>query len=455
MKSLSARLLVTVSLLLLLFFGLAIIALESAFRESAEQAIRDRLNVQMLMLIAAADTDTSGRLTLPDQLPEARFMSPGSGLIGQVISESDVLEWRSMSAVGLFLPVEPVGPDEGMRFQRARATDGTDMFSYSLALEWEVSNGEALTYTFTVAESLEPYRAQVGKFRDRLMTLFAAVTALILASQAIVLRWVLRPLRQVAHEIAEIETGERSELSQEYPTELQRLTRNTNRLLDAERKRLARYRNTLGNLAHSLKTPLAIVRNTLESNRLGDEVEASIHQQVDRMSDIVGYQLQRAAASGSTTLGVAKIDVREVLDAIVESLNKVYAEKKVDCRVEGPATLWYRAEKGDLMEVLGNLLDNAFKWCRRAVVVSLSELHEENSGLPGFRFVVTDDGPGISREDADRILQRGQRADESVAGHGIGLSVVRELVEIMHGTLEMDTSGKGATFVVSLPSLQS
>ncbi len=454
MKSLSARLLVTVSLLLLLFFGLAMIALESAFRDSAEQAIRDRLNVQMLMLIAAADTDENGRLTLPDQLPEARFMSPGSGLIGQVISSSDVLEWRSMSAVGLFLPVEPVGSEEGMRFQRAQTTDGNDMFSYSLAVEWEVSNGETLTYTFTVAEGLEPYRAQVGKFRDRLMTLFAAVTALILASQAIVLRWVLRPLRQVAQEIAEIESGERSELSKEYPTELQRLTRNTNRLLDAERKRLARYRNTLGNLAHSLKTPLAIVRNTLENNRLGDEVESSIHQQVDRMSDIVGYQLQRAAASGSTTLGVAKIDVREVLDAIVESLNKVYADKRVSCKVEGPAMLMYRAEKGDLMEVLGNLLDNAFKWCDHEVVVSLSELHSDDFEIPGFQCVVSDDGPGISKSDATRVLQRGQRADETVAGHGIGLSVVRELIDIMHGTLELDTStGGGARFSVSLPPL--
>ncbi len=452
MKSLSARLLVTVSLLLLLFFGLAMIALESAFRDSAEQAIRDRLNVQMLMLIAAAETNDAGRLTLPDQLPEARFMSPGSGLIGQVISDTDVLEWRSMSAVGLFLPIEPVGTEEGMRFQQAKTTDGTDMFSYSLAVEWEISNGEALVYTFSVAESLDPYRAQVGKFRERLMTLFAAVTALILASQAIVLRWVLRPLRQVALEIADIESGERSELSKDYPSELQRLTRNTNRLLDAERKRLARYRNTLGNLAHSLKTPLAIVRNTLEKHELDSEVEASIQSQVDRMSDIVGYQLQRAAASGSTTLGVAKIDVRGVLDAIVESLNKVYADKGVTCAIESSPTLYYRAEKGDLMEVFGNLLDNAYKWCRSEVKVSLNEQFDDEFELPGFECVVSDDGPGISSQDATRILQRGQRADETVAGHGIGLSVVRELIDIMSGTLTLEKAANGgASFRVLMP----
>ncbi|MEM7084342.1 MAG: ATP-binding protein [Pseudomonadota bacterium] len=453
MKSLSARLLVTVSLLLLVFFGLAIVALESAFRESTMQAIRDRLNVQMLMLIAAADTDEAGRVTLPDQLPEARFMSPGSGLIGQVISESEVLEWRSMSAVGLYLPIEPVSPNEGMRFQRATATDGTEMFSYSLALEWELSTGESLFYTFSVAEGLEPFNAQVGKFRERLMTLFAAVTLLILASQAIVLRWVLRPLRQVAQEVAEIETGDRADLSADYPTELQRLTRNTNRLLDAERKRLARYRNTLGNLAHSLKTPLAIVRNTLERHQIEAGAERSIHEQVDRMSDIVGYQLQRAAASGSTTLGVAQLDVLEVVHAIVDSLKKVYADKPINCVVTAPARVRYRAEKGDLMEVFGNLLDNAFKWCDANVAIDLAIIEGE-SGRSGIRFEISDDGPGISQEDAQRVLRRGQRADESVAGHGIGLSVVRELVEIMRGSLTLSSErGQGATFIVELPPL--
>ncbi len=284
------------------------------------------------------------------------------------------------------------------------------------------------------------------------MTLFAAVTALILASQAIVLRWVLKPLRQVALEIADIESGERSELSKDYPSELQRLTRNTNRLLDAERKRLARYRNTLGNLAHSLKTPLAIVRNTLEQHKLDSDVEESIQGQVNRMSDIVGYQLQRAAASGSTTLGVAKIDVREVLNAIVESLDKVYADKQVTCTFEGPSTLLYRAEKGDLMEVFGNLLDNAYKWCRQEVEVSLTVHADDEFEVAGFECVVADDGPGISSQDATRILQRGQRADETVAGHGIGLSVVRELVDIMNGRLKLENAAKGgAAFTVSMP----
>lgn len=452
MKSLSARLLFTVSLLLLVFFGLSIIALESAYRESAEQAIRDRLNVQMLMLIAAADTDSAGRLTLPDQLPEARFMSPGSGLIGQIISESDVLEWRSMSAVGLFLPIEPVDTSEGMRFQQAQTTDGTDMFTYSLAVEWEIAEGEEFTYTFSVAESMEPLRAQVGKFRERLFTLFAAVMALLLASQAIVLRWVLRPLRQVAQEIAEIESGERADLSIDYPTELQRLTRNTNRLLDAERKRLARYRNTLGNLAHSLKTPLAIVRNTLESHQLDHDVASGIHQQVDRMSDIVGYQLQRAAASGSTTLGVSRIDVRPILDAIIESLHKVYADKGVACVIDGDDRLAYRAEQGDLMEIFGNLLDNAFKWAASQVDVRCEQLVDPDFETSGVRIVIADDGPGISDKDAARVMRRGQRADETVAGHGIGLSVVRELVDIMQGTVSLEVSPNGgAQFTVTLP----
>lgn len=453
MRSLSARLLLAVSVLLLLFFGFAIVALEAAFRDSAEQAIRDRLNVQMLMLIAATDSADDGTLTLPEQLPEARFMSPGSGLIGQVIGREDELIWRSLSAVGVFLPVAPLSNSEFSRFERATTSYGEDMFSYSFAVDWEFSNGETRTYTFSVAESIEPYLAQVGRFRKSLITLFGVVMAMLLASQAVVLRWVLKPLRQVEAEIEAIETGDRADLSAEYPTELHGLTRNTNRLLDAERKRLSRYRNTLGNLAHSLKTPLAIIRNMLEKEKISTSASSQIQDQVDRMSDIVGYQLQRAAASGGTTLGVAKENLTEVIRVIVDSLQKVYADKGIDCQIKSDPQVEYRAERGDLMEIFGNLLDNAFKWSQHEVRVNVRSIVQEGCREPGLQITVDDDGPGISIEDAQRVLKRGQRADESVGGHGIGLSVVRELVELMEGQIEIERNANGgASITVALPA---
>lgn len=447
MKSLSARLLMAVSLLLLLFFGLAIAALETAFRHTAEQAIKDRLDVQMIMLISASDTDSNGNLVLPEQLPEARFMSPGSGLIGQVIAKYDELIWRSMSAVGVFLPVSPIATPGETSFQRAVASDGTEMFSYSLAVLWELSSGTSITYTFSVAESLQPYLDQVRQFRRQLFSLFGVLMVLLLASQAMVLRWVLQPLRQVEEEIADIETGDRTALSASFPSELQGLTQNTNRLINAERNRLSRYRNTLGNLAHSLKTPLAIVRNTLETNTLEPTAQQAIHEQIDRMNDIVSYQLQKAAASGGVTLGQRKIDVGEILGAVIGSLQKVYAGKQIECRYVPAEKVEYRAEKGDMMEILGNVLDNAFKWCRSRIDIDLHHLDGEGTSSSGLTLTVEDDGPGIAPGDVDRVLRRGQRADETVSGHGIGLSVVRELVELVDGRITIGTSALGGAKV--------
>lgn len=452
MKSLSARLLIAVSALLLVFFGLAIVALESAFRNSAEQAIKDRLNVQMLMLISAADTNELGQLTLPEQLPEARLMSPGSGLIGQVLGKHDELIWRSLSAVGLFLPQKPLATPGETRFERAIASDGNPMFSYSHAIEWELSNGNSLVYTLSVAEGLQPYIDQVREFRTRLFTLFGALMAILLASQALVLRWVLRPLRQVEEEIEHIESGELAELSAGYPSELLGLTQNTNRLIAAERTRLSRYRNTLGNLAHSLKTPLAIVRSTLEKHELPDSVEATVQEQVDRMNDIVSYQLQRAAASGGTTLGHKRIEISGLVEALIESLQKVYINKKIACTLHSTSPVYYRAEKGDLMEIFGNLLDNSFKWSQGRIEVVLRADYSTLSKKGTLHFEVSDDGPGISPGDIERVLKRGQRADETVGGHGIGLSVVRELVELAEGQMAIDRSPLGgASIRVDLP----
>ena len=174
-------------------------------------------------------------------------------------------------------------------------------------MEFDDLPASSPAFTFTVAERTAPFEAQVGRFRRQLLTYFSALAFLLLAAEALLLRWVLRPLRQVEDEIRDIEQGERRELSSGYPSELAGLTGNTNRLLRAERKRRARYRNTLGNLAHSLKTPLAVLRNALQE-RAGERLDADLMQhQIDRMNDIVGYQLQRAGASGCMTLGQARV----------------------------------------------------------------------------------------------------------------------------------------------------
>jgi two-component system, OmpR family, sensor histidine kinase PhoQ len=261
----------------------------------------------------------------------------------------------------------------------------------------------------------------------------------LLAAQGLILRWSLKPLRQVAAEIKDIETGRRDELSSGYPEELRPLTTNLNALLRQGRAHLERYRNALGDLAHSLKTPLAVARGALDNDADSGELRRTLGEQVARMNRTVDYQLQRAAAAGRIALS-APLPVAPLARKILDSLAKVYADRALQLRAEIAATTVFYGDEGDLLEILGNLADNACKWCRRQVVVRAHPT--DRDGRTELMVEVEDDGPGIPADQAPLLLNRGQRADPTVAGHGIGLAVVRDLVEeVYYGRLEI---GQGA-----------
>jgi two-component system sensor histidine kinase PhoQ len=228
-----------------------------------------------------------------------------------------------------------------------------------------------------------------------------------------------------------------------------------NALLRSDRERLARYRNTLGNLAHSLKTPLAVIRSLTSGSELqGLAAAKQLQEQVGRMDEIVGYQLKRAAMSGGSGLGSAPIEVAGVLEALRTTLQKVYAEKGVAIELQVDPSSRYLGDQGDLMEIAGNLLDNACKWCRKQVRFAASPYSPPGARRDGVQFVIEDDGPGIAPEKRELVLQRGARLDERVSGQGIGLSVVQELANLSGGdVLIAESSLGGAKITVRLPAL--
>ncbi|MEL7448226.1 MAG: ATP-binding protein [Pseudomonadota bacterium] len=445
MQSLSARLLLSVSVLLLIFFSTSTVVLENAFKHATERAIHDRLVIQLNMLLSAADVPDEGELRLPESLPEARFSIPGSGLFGQVTDATGALVWRSPSSVGVFVPLADSLTPAAQVFTEEVATDGTPVFALSEGIEWVVSDDETRFYTFSVAEDEESFLAQVRDFRARLLTLFGALTLLMIVILAVILRWVLSPLRRLSREVDDIEAGRRSELGSGYPRELEGLTENANRLIHMEIQRINHYRNTLGNLAHSLKTPLAVIRNSLLP--LPSESAGSIGEQVDRMNSIVRYQLQRAAAFGGATLGRDPIQVDRMARMVKESLDKVYADKHPECQLELDPDARFFGDEGDLTEVLGNLMDNAYKYSESRTAVTATSRESEKHTRPGLSIRIEDDGPGIAADDVRRVLSRGVRADEQVDGHGIGLAVVRDIVKMYGGRLEVSGSGLGGACI--------
>ncbi len=453
MRSLSSRLLVSVSVLLLVFFGATIAVLDTAFSEAGEQARRDILDGQLVALLAAAEPDDNGDLMLPDRLREPRFENIGSGLYAELRDVNSEVLWRSRSALGLEIP-KGVTPEPGNHlFARESLEDGTPLLSLSLTVQWEFSDEEFRPYVFKVAESLDSFNAQVAGFRRQLFGWFAAVALTMLLAFSMLLRGLLKPLRLIETEITEIEEGKRDALSGSFPTELVGVARNMNLLIDSERARSDRYRYTLDNLAHSLKTPLAAMRALLNDGHTSG-FSGRYNEQIDRMDEIVRYQLRKPAASASDKIVLKPVAVEKEVARLVDGLRKVYHDKNPDFEVSIESGMQFRGDTGDFLELAGNLLDNACKWCKKRVRISIVPSVGASGVASGMVLTVSDDGPGIPKEAADALLQRGMRLDESTPGHGIGLAVVKDIARSYGGQLSINPSDLGgAEIMVSIPPI--
>jgi two-component system sensor histidine kinase PhoQ len=452
-RSLSTRLLASISILLVVFFGITIAALDFAFRRVTEQSMTDRLEGQLLSLISASEEDPSGGLQPAPEKTDDRMKSPGSGLYGEILRSDGYPSWRSNSLTGTGLDFAVDLPPGERRYRQLRRADGSPVRALSRSIAWQFDSGVMRTFVYSAAEDLQPYYTQLNRFRGQLFGWFGLLMLLLVGALGLLLRGLLEPLRRIEREIEAIETGSMTELGSGYPRELLGVTTNLNALLRVERDRLARYRNTLGNLAHSFKTPLAVMRNLLDGPATRElPIAKQLDEQVGRMDDIVKYQLKRAAASGGTGLGVAPIDVRSTLQPLRDALLKVYAERGIGCELVVAPGCAFTGDREDLTEIAGNLLDNAFKWSRGRVRMLAEPIVNPKARRDGLCLIVEDNGPGIPVEDRARVLERGARLDERVSGQGIGLSVVRELVQLNGGTIEIgDSPLGGARIEVRFP----
>jgi two-component system sensor histidine kinase PhoQ len=443
--SLQSRLLLTLAVLLLAAAAAAAVALDSLYRNLGLRALEDVLDAQVIALIATAETGADGRL-VPQNLAEPRLATPGSGLYAEILGSQG--SWRSPSTIasGLNLAAEP-RPGE-RSFEHARLADGTRILGLSIGVRWEPGEGEAREYVIRAAQSLEAWYERLLRVRTGLATGFLLLALLLLGGLAVALRFALEPLRRLEREIQDVEAGRRDALGTGWPRELAGVTGNLNALIVGERKRLERYRTTLGNLAHSLKTPLAALRGLLER---GDSSPAALAPQLDRMQAIVQHQLKRAVFGGS---GATLMDhaVAEPLEQLRSALAKVYADKALRMSVAVAPGTAYPIDAGDLLELAGNLMDNACKYGDRAVAVRATPWTAAEWRRPGLVLEFEDDGGGIPPAERARVLERGARADESVTGQGIGLSVAREIAAAYGGTLEIGESRLGgARICVRLP----
>jgi len=439
--SLNTRLLLASSVVLAAFLGITGLVLDGAFRASADTALRDRLQSYVYALLAASDLDKHGALHLPAELPDPRFSLIGSGLYAEVVDSHDNLVWRSKSLLGLNIPFSKIPLVGEREFVQLAVEHDLPLLSLAFTVSWQANNSDR-RYTYRVAESLVSFNAEVSHFRQSLWGWMAGAAILLLLVQGMILRWSLAPLRRVADDVRAIETGIAQRLAGDYPRELRNLTDNLNGLLASADSHLQRYRDSLGNLAHSLKTPLAVLRGAVDGEANDAALRATAREQLTAMAQLIEYQLQRAAASGRTRLA-APVAIKSVVEQIVAALTKVYADKGVCVLIEMDDTTSFHGDSGDLTEMLGNLLDNACKWSRKQVRIAAQIAPATEAGQAWLELTVCDDGPGIPDDLKARVLLRGARADEHMPGHGLGLAMVQDTVALYHGTLSLQTSSLG------------
>lgn len=422
------------------------LGLNQAFEQSVLDTAEDALRNQILLLISNIEV-TRGQVDVP-VLSEPRLSQIDSNLFAQIWSTEGASLWKSPSLLGRSLPKVQSQQGEFLFNDNDQSLDQTRIFNTTLGVEW-ATEASATQFVIQVAESQEAYQKRLSRYKRQVGLWLLVLGGLMIVLLVFLLAWLLRPLERVAQQVGEIEEGERRRFDEDYPNEVSRLTQSLNQLLSFEEKRIARQKEVLGNLAHSLKTPLAVLKGLKYPQ---GEVRQEAGQQLDTMQNIIDYQLQSASAVGRRRFA-KPIFVRKTTDQIVSSLQKLHAEKALRVTVDLPEKTQFFGDEGDWMEVVGNLLDNAFKWAKSEVRLTVSETAASSRGSHrhGIDICVEDDGPGIGAAQRSSILQRGVRLDSQTPGHGLGMHIVKAVVDAYDGEIEIESRlPQGTRFNVRL-----
>ncbi|MHC4221511.1 MAG: ATP-binding protein [Planctomycetota bacterium] len=442
MKSIKSRLTFVSMIVLVLFMILTAIALERAVVKRALQAEEDKLQVLIYSLLAAVDRNQTGlSITVSnDRLFESSLMTRDSGLYAMLYDGNKNEIWHSLSTGIRFPGVNEVALGD-WEFN-IQDFGQKAYFRLVFAIQWPDIKDRLRRYDVVVWKEATDYFRQLERFRQTLWAWLIVTTLLLLGLMYLVMMWSLRPLKIVGREIKAIEDRKQAGFERSYPKEITPLTENLNILLGREQYQQQRYRNAMDDLAHSLKTPLAVLNGISDAEKPNQVDLETLREQVDRMNQIVSYQLQKA--SNVASLQISKpIDLIQIITKVLAALGKVYQDKSVQIESNLPRTIMLRMDESDCLEVIGNLLDNAFKYCTGKVAISVTNLDNDEMQLS-----IADDGQGLKQQEVEKILNRGTRLDQTSEGQGIGLAVVADIVKSYKIQMKFERSMLGGLGII-------
>jgi two-component system sensor histidine kinase PhoQ len=436
-QSITRRLIIASLSLLALLLSATGIAINSAHKASLISAEQEQLGLQFFGLLGAIEWQ-DGAIDMGDRLKEPRFWQFRSGLYAQIRLRDGTPLWQSVSSETIPLPPPESAPRSGQELFSEINIDKEAFFVFQYHAIWETEDKREVPLLFSLYSSQTVLLNELKKFQNQLTLWLGLVLTISLIVTALILYWGLRPLRDLAVDLKLLEHGNTGKLHPNYPRELQGITHNLNQLLEKEKKQRERYRNTLADLAHSLKTPLAILKAS------GTKDTVTI-EQINRMDNIINYQLKRAVSSGQQNLS-GRIQLQPLITRLNNTLTKVYRDKTLNFQLSLDAEQTVAIDEQDAMELFGNLLDNACKACRNTIAI-----HCQNNGDQTV-ICIDDDGPGISTESRENLLGRGIRGDQYGEGQGLGLAIVGDIIESYQGAISFkDSSLGGVCAEISLP----
>jgi len=433
------RLVALAAIVMVISLGLVGLALDAAFYRSSEAGLEARMEPLVYLILAATEAEDDGSVSVADDPGDPRLSQPGSGIYAYVQGAGDY--WSSSSLLGMTLPeLATIDPGQS-RF--SAPTKALAFYAFRYGVAWELPDGSLLPVTVTILSDPQVLQQEVQAFRAGLSRSLAAVGIILVLAQLLFLALGLRPLRRITRDIAGVESGKLQRLEADYPKELEPLIRNLNHLLDTEKANQSRYRNALDSLAHSLKTPLSVIRSSLPADT-GAKSEL-VENAVTDMQHLIATRLQRAAASTRRTMAQA-IEVMPQAERLILSLKRIYSQKMINIDARIDLGLLFYGEQRDLLELLGNLLDNACKYGDTQVRLTADTLDAEDPRA-GIHLQVEDNGAGIAGDARAQLLKRGVRGDERVEGDGLGLAIVLEIVTAYDGDITIGQSDLGGACI--------
>ncbi len=437
-------------------------ALSWLYRNSTYQIIEEPLVETVTSLSAYADTipqtNSDAIIELNREPLDPRFQRALSGMYWEILSRetgSDILktEINSRSLYGATIKlsdsaVERLLSEPGLELRSS--AQGPDQESLRVVARSIILPNMDRPVIMVAGIDQGPANAAVRRFAATAITLVALLTLGLIGAIILQVRLGLQPLFDLSKRVADVREGRQSEVLGKYPKEIAPLATELNSLIAHNRDIVERARTHVSNLAHALKTPLAVLQNDAEAK--DPDLAASVSKQTDTMVAQVNRHLARARAAARAQTTTARCDFAKTVNDLTRALEKIYRDKSVNVELALAEGVDFRGEKRDLDDMVGNLLDNAFKWSAGRVSATLSQDPERSDFV---RFIVVDDGPGISKELRDKARERGERLDEKTPGTGFGLAIVDDMARAYQGEMILgDSAWGGLSVTLRLPRVQ-